>query len=60
MDVFSTCWNSARHKDGGAMCDEIRELGFDAIEASHGLSLSMIPGVIRYCRGKTDPCSWCT
>lgn len=29
------------------MCDEIRELGFEAIEASHGLSLSMMPGLIR-------------
>lgn len=29
------------------MCDEIRELGFDAIEASHGLSLSMMPGILR-------------
>lgn len=29
------------------MCDEIRELGFDAIEASHGLSLSLMPGVIK-------------
>lgn len=29
------------------MCDEIRELGFDAIEASHGLSLGMMPGIIQ-------------
>ncbi len=29
------------------MCDEIRELGFDTIEASHGLSLAMMPGLIR-------------
>ncbi len=29
------------------MCDEIRELGFDAIEASHGLALSMMPGLIK-------------
>lgn len=28
------------------MCDEIRELGFDAIEASHGLSLSLMPGLM--------------
>ncbi len=47
VNVFSTCWNSKRHKDGGAMCDEIRELGFDTIEASHGLSLAMLPGVIK-------------
>ncbi len=47
VTVFSTCWNSKRHKDGGALCDEIRELGFEAIEASHGLSLSLMPGIIR-------------
>lgn len=47
MDVFSTCWNSSRHKDGGAICDEIRELGFEYIEASHGLSVSKITGIIK-------------
>ncbi len=47
VTVFSTCWNSRRHTDGGAMCDEIREMGFDAIEASHGLSLAMMPGLLR-------------
>ncbi len=47
VTVFSTCWNSSRHKDGGALCDEIRELGFEAIEASHGLPLSLMPGIIR-------------
>lgn len=29
------------------MCDEIRELGFERIEASHGLPLSMMPGIIK-------------
>ncbi len=47
VTVFSTCWNSSRHKDGGALCDEIRELGFESIEASHGLPLSLMPGIIR-------------
>lgn len=28
------------------MCDEIRELGFEYIEASHGMSLAMLPGMI--------------
>ena len=46
VNVFSTCWNSHRHKDGAAMCEEIRELGFADIEVSHGLSLSLLPGVI--------------
>jgi len=52
MDVFSTCWNSSRHKDGAAMCDEIRELGFEYIEASHGLSLSLLPGLLKAVDGK--------
>ncbi len=47
VNVFSTCWNSSRHQDGGTMCDEIRDLGFDTIEASHGLPLSMLPGIIQ-------------
>ena len=29
------------------MCDEIRELGFEYIEASHGLPLSMMPGLLK-------------
>ncbi|MDO5463715.1 MAG: TIM barrel protein [Akkermansia sp.] len=47
MNVFSTCWNSSRHTDGAAMCEEIRELGFEYIEASHGLSLSLMPGLMK-------------
>ncbi len=29
------------------MCDEIREMGFESIEASHGLSLSLMPGLMQ-------------
>lgn len=29
------------------MCDEIRELGFEYIEASHGLSLALMPGLMQ-------------
>lgn len=29
------------------MCEEIRSLGFERIEASHGLSLSLIPGLLK-------------
>lgn len=47
VNVFSTCWNSSRHKEGGPMCDEIRELGFEYIEASHGMPLSMLPGLMQ-------------
>ncbi len=47
MLSFSTCWNSHRHSDGGAMVDEILGMGFDTIEISHGLKVSLLPGVIR-------------
>ena len=47
MLSFSTCWNSHRHTDGGAMVDEILGMGFDTIEISHGLKVSLLPGVIR-------------
>ena len=47
MIAFSTCWNSHKHSDGLAMVEEIVELGFDTIEISHGLKVSLLPGIIR-------------
>lgn len=47
MNVFSTCWNSKHYKDGNHICDAIRELGFEYIEASHGLPISKLPGIIQ-------------
>jgi sugar phosphate isomerase/epimerase len=46
MYSFSTCWNSARHTDGRAMLREIRELGFEYAELSHGIRLSLVPGIL--------------
>ncbi len=46
MYSFSTCWNSGRHIDGRAMLREIRELGFDHAELSHGIRLSLLPGIV--------------
>ena len=46
MFSFSTCWNSDRHSDGRAMLLEIRELGFDHAELSHGIRLSLVPGIL--------------
>ncbi len=46
MYSFSTCWNSARHTDGRAMLREIRELGFDYAELSHGIRISLLPGIL--------------
>ena len=46
MYSFSTCWNSNRHTDGRAMLREIRELGFDHAELSHGIRISLMPGIL--------------
>lgn len=47
MLVFSTCWNSHRHQDGEAMIDEILSLGFDHVELSHGIKVSLLPGIMK-------------
>jgi sugar phosphate isomerase/epimerase len=46
MYSFSTCWNSGRHTDGRAMLREIRDLGFNYAELSHGIRISLMPGII--------------
>lgn len=46
MYSLSTCWNSHRHTDGRAMLQEIRDLGFDHAELSHGIRISLLPGII--------------
>jgi sugar phosphate isomerase/epimerase len=46
MYSLSTCWNSHRHTDGRAMLREIRELGFEYAELSHGIRLALVPGIL--------------
>ena len=46
MYSLSTCWNSSRHQDGGDMLREIRDLGFEYAELSHGIRVSLVPGII--------------
>ena len=46
MFSFSSCWNSHRHSDGRAMLREIRELGFEYAELSHGTRISLMPGIL--------------
>jgi sugar phosphate isomerase/epimerase len=46
MYSFSTCWNSHRHTDGRAMLREIRDLGFEYAELSHGIRISLVPGIL--------------
>src|SRR5690349_19203342 len=45
MYSFSSCWNSHRHTDGREMLREIRELGFEYAELSHGIRISLLPGI---------------
>jgi len=47
MYSFSTCWNSHRHTDGRAMLREIRDLGFDHAELSHGIRVSLMEGILQ-------------
>ncbi|MDQ6631094.1 MAG: sugar phosphate isomerase/epimerase [Verrucomicrobiota bacterium] len=46
MYSFSSCWNSHRHTDGRAMLREIRDLGFEYAELSHGIRISLLPGIL--------------
>lgn len=46
MYSLSTCWNSHRHTDGRAMLLEIRDLGFEYAELSHGTRISLVPGIL--------------
>src|SRR5437867_7754962 len=46
MYSFSTCWNSHRHTDGRSMLAEIRDLGFEHAELSHGTRISLMPGIL--------------
>jgi sugar phosphate isomerase/epimerase len=47
MYSLSSCWNSHRHTDGRAMLREIRELGFEHAELSHGVRISLLPGILQ-------------
>lgn len=46
MYSLSSCWNSHRHTDGRALLREIRDLGFEYAELSHGTRISLLPGII--------------
>ena len=45
MYSLSTCWNSHRHTDGRKMLEEIRRLGFEYAELSHGIRISLLQGI---------------
>ena len=43
--ALSTCWNSHRHKNGYEMLEEIASLGFEYTELSHGVRITLVPGI---------------
>jgi sugar phosphate isomerase/epimerase len=45
--ALSTCWNSHRHADGYALIREIADLGFAWVELSHGIRITLVPGILR-------------
>lgn len=47
MLALSTCWSSARHTDGAAMLQEIRDLGFNYVELGHGTRISLAEGILK-------------
>ena len=44
---LSTCWCSHRHTDGYAMAKEMAGLGFSHIELSHGVRITLVPGILK-------------
>ena len=44
---LSTCWCSGRHTDGYEMVEEMVGLGFKRIELSHGIRVSLVPGILK-------------
>jgi sugar phosphate isomerase/epimerase len=45
--ALSTSWNSSRHTDGYAMLREIADLGFSHVELSHGIRITLVPGILK-------------
>ena len=53
-EVLVGTWNrptsslsQRRHTDGAAMLREIRQLGFEYAELSHGVRISLLPGILQ-------------
>ena len=44
---LSTCWNSDRPRDGYEMLAEIRDMGFEYVELSHGTKIVLVEGILR-------------
>jgi len=44
---LSSCWLSSRHTDGYEMMREIADLGFSHAELSHGIRVTLVPGILK-------------
>ena len=45
--ALSSCWCSQRHQDGYAMLKEMADLGFEWAELSHGIRITLVPGILK-------------
>lgn len=45
--ALSTCWHSHRHQDGYLLLKEAADLGFSTVELSHGIRISLVPGILK-------------
>ncbi len=45
--ALSSCWCSQRHQDGYAMLQEMAGLGFEWVELSHGIKITLVPGILK-------------
>lgn len=45
--ALSTSWCSYRHTDGYTMLREMADLGFSHVELSHGIRITLVPGILR-------------
>jgi len=44
---LSSCWLSSRHNDGYEMMREIADFGFSHAELSHGIRVTLVPGILK-------------
>ncbi|HZZ57601.1 MAG TPA: sugar phosphate isomerase/epimerase [Opitutaceae bacterium] len=45
--ALSTSWCSQRYTDGYAMLRDMAELGFEHAELSHGIKITLVPGILQ-------------
>jgi sugar phosphate isomerase/epimerase len=45
--ALSTSWCSSRHTDGYTMLKDIAALGFSHAELSHGIRITLVPGILK-------------